>query len=240
LLAVGEELEGVHLEERDTPLSSVSGSVQIVNAPGGSVTSVVLAIESTFDEALGRGQVPPGLRVGGISGAFSIEDVPDGRYVVLAAFENDNLVRDPDENISGTQTVHIQVPDPENGNVITISEGFKITEALAVVGPGAEAPEIVTSSTPTLTWADDSSEDGYKIRVFDAFGNEIWQTELGPTTGSADVSIQYAGAALETGMFYQFRVTSFRERGGSHGAISTTEDLKGVFSFMGAGGDPGQ
>ena len=31
-------------------------------------------------------------------------------------------------------------------------------------------------------------------------------------------------------MFYQFRVTSFREPGGGgRSAISTTEDLKGVF-----------
>jgi hypothetical protein len=229
---VGEALTGVDLTGSAAPLSTVSGNVQIVNAPGGSVTSVVLTVESTFDEATARGQVPPGLRVGGVTGAFSIPDIPAGRYAVLAAFENDNLVRDPDENIAGTQVVHIEVPDPVMGQAITISEGFKITEALAVVSPGADGPEQVSSLTPTFVWADDSSEDGYTIRVFDAFGNLIWETEIGPVTGSATVSLAYAGPALEPGMFYQFRVTSFRERSGSRSAISTTEDLKGVFYFL--------
>ena len=231
-VAQAESVTGVNLEATNAALSSVSGNVQIVNAPGGSQTSVVLAVESTFDETSTRGQVPPGLRVGQISGAFSIPNVPDGRYVVLAAFENDDLVRDPDQNISGTQIIHIEVPDPETGSQIAISEGFKITEALAVIGPGSDAPEQIDSLTPTFTWADDSSEDGYTIRVFDAFGTLIWETEIGSVSGGATVSLEYAGPALEPGMFYQFRVTSFRERSGSRSAISATEDLKGVFYFL--------
>src|SRR5690606_23708343 len=39
---------------------TVTGSVEIANAPGGSMTSVILVIESTFDELLGRGQSVPG------------------------------------------------------------------------------------------------------------------------------------------------------------------------------------
>jgi hypothetical protein len=35
--------------------------------------------------------------------------VPDGKYVALAAFENDGLVRDPDTSIGGTQIVHLTV-----------------------------------------------------------------------------------------------------------------------------------
>jgi hypothetical protein len=231
-LQVGEAVDGVELTESDRPLSTVSGNVQIVNAPGGSRTSIVLALESTFVDASGRGTVPPGLRVGDIEGTFTIDDVPDGRYVVLAAFENDALVRDPDQTIGGTEIVRITVPDPGAGNVVTLPEGFKVTGALAVVSPGADAPEEINTPTPTLTWADDSSEEGYEIRVFDAFGNEVWSDEIGPTSGSATVSHVYAGPALEHGMFYQFRITSFREREEERTAISTTEDLKGVFFFL--------
>jgi hypothetical protein len=233
VVAAGESVTGVDLSEEADPLNTVSGNVQIVNAPGGSVTSVVLAVESTFVEEAARGTVPPGLRVGNVTGAFTISNVPDGRYVVLAAFENDGLVRDPDENIGGTQIVHIQVPDPVQGNNLTISEGFKITGALAVIGPGADLPEEVPIPTPTLTWADDSSEDGYVIRVFDAFGTLVWTDEIGPTTGSATVSHVYAGPPLRTGLFYQFRVTSFRTPGGDRTNISTTEDLRGVFYYLG-------
>jgi len=229
---VGETVSGIDLVASDRPLSTVSGSVQIVNAAGGSQTSIVLAVESTFVEAAARGSVPPGLRVGNVTGAFTIENVPDGHYVVLAAFENDNLVRDPDQNIGGTQIVRVEAPDPATGTLITISEGFKVTEALGVVGPGPDAPQQITSATPTLEWNDDASEDGYEIRVFDAFGNEVWSDEIASVSGSATVTVIYAGPALAPGMFYQFRITSFRERNAPRTAISTTEDLKGVFYFL--------
>ena len=228
-LEAGETRENVDLSESDRPLSTVSGNVQIVNAPGGSQTSVVLSVESTFVESAGRGAVPPGLRVADVTGAFSIENVPDGKYVVLAAFENDRLVRDPDQTIGGTRIVRIEVPDPETGNVISLPEGFKVTAALSVIEPGADAPQAVATTTPTLEWQDDSSEDGFEIRVFDAFGLQIWSDEIGPVSGSATVTHTYAGPDLVPGMFYQFRITSFREKTGERTAISTTEDLRGVF-----------
>jgi hypothetical protein len=231
-LEAGERKTGVNLTGSSQPLSTVSGNIQIVNAPGGSQTSVVLAVESTFVESLGRGSVPPGLRVGGVAGTFTINNVPDGRYVVLAAFENDGLVRDPDQTIGGTEIVRIQVPDPSTGNVVSLPEGFKVTAALAVVSPGADGPEQVTSATPTLQWADDSSEEGYEIVVLDAFGNEMLRDQIGPVSGSSTVSYTYAGPALEAGMFYQFRATSLRDKNGVLTAISSTEDLVGVFYYL--------
>jgi hypothetical protein len=231
-VTAAEDKTGVDLAESNQPLSTVSGSVQIVNAPGGSQTSVVLAVESTFVEDAGRGAVPPGLRDGVVLTDFTIENAPDGRYVVLAAFENDGLVRDPDQTIGGTQFVHIEVPDPVTGNAIDLPEGFKVTGALAVESPGADGPEEIFTPTPVFEWEDDSSEDGYELRVFDAFGNEMWNDELGPVSGSATVTHTYAGPALEQGMFYQFRATSFREKLGQRTSISTTEDLKGVFQYL--------
>lgn len=226
-LTAGEKKTGVDLADAGTPLSTVSGNVQIVNAPGGLTTSVVLAVESTFVENAARGEVPPGLRVGEVETSFSIADVPDGRYVILAAFENDQLVRDPDQSIAGTDIVHIEVPDPTTGNTVTLSEGFKITEALAITSPGAEGPEAVETPTPTFIWADDPSAEGFEVRVFDAFGNEIWYQETGPDT----VELTYAGPTLEEGMYYQFKALSFREQGGTRTAISSTEDLRGVFYY---------
>ena len=228
-----ESKAGVDLVAADRTLSSITGSVQIVNAPGGLLTSVVLAVESTFVETTARGEVPPGLRVGGINGAFTIQNIPDGDYVLLAAFENDDLVRDPDQSISGTQIVHFTAPDPEQGNDLIFSDGFKITEALAIMDPGDDGPEEITTATPTLEWADDSSEDGYEVKVFDAFGNLVWSTELASVSGSETITLTYAGPPLEIGMFYQFKVTSFRERNGPRTAISTTEGLRGVYYYLG-------
>jgi hypothetical protein len=216
----GSLTSGVDLSVASGPLGTVSGSVSIVNAPGGSSTSIVLAVESTFGEVLGRGEVPRGLRKAGVSGAFTIADVPPGRYVVLAAFENDKLVRDPDTSIgnTATQRIVVQGAPVEAGN-------FKITEALNVIRPGAVQVETATSPI-TFVWADDSSEDHYVVEVYDNFGAKIWSNENVPSAkGSQDVTIPYGGPALSSGGYYQFRATSIKD----NVAISRTEDLLGVF-----------
>ena len=82
----------VNLALSADPASTVSGSVQIVNGQQGDATSVILVVESTFNEMIVRGEAPPGFRAPGpglaptVTGAFSIAGVPAGRYVVLAAF----------------------------------------------------------------------------------------------------------------------------------------------------------
>jgi hypothetical protein len=218
---------GVNLLGRDVPTGNVKGSVNIVNAPGGSMTSVVLVVASTFNEALKRGEVPPGLRSPragspSVTGPFTLAGVPDGNYVVLAAFENDQLVRDPDTSIGGTQIQRITVGDA--GREVNLGESFKITEALTVMHPGAgEIPEAMTG-VPSFTWKDDSSEDRYELEVFDWKGNSVWKTGVAKQTGG-DVNATYAGPALQAAMLYQFRVTSIRR----DVPISQTEDLKGVF-----------
>ncbi len=226
----GDDVTGIDLDASADPLATVSGNVNIVNAPGGSKTSVVLAVESTFVENAARGIVPPGLRAPepgtppDVVGAFEIAGVPNGKYVVLAAFENDGLVRDPDPTIAGTQIVHIEVA----GTDVDIPEGFKVTEALEVIGPGALGPDEVTEA-PTFEWADDSSEDNYELLVFDAFGDEVWSDLNVPrVTGAPTVTRAYEGPALEPGMVYQFRATSIK----AGAPISQTEDLKGVFIYQ--------
>ena len=74
-----------------------------------------------------------------------------------------------------------------------------------------------------------SNESSTNSRSGAAFGNEVWSDEVGSVSGSATVSVVYAGPALEAGLYYQFRVLSFRERNGPRTAISATEDLRGVF-----------
>ena len=228
----GAAVEGVTLNQLADATTTVTGNVQIVNAPGGSLTSVILVVKDTFDADAARGEAPRGLRAPrtgepDVSGDFRIEGVPAGTYVVLAAYENDGLVRDPDTNIAGTDFVELEVTAGEAE--MAISESFKVTEALATIGPGVDEPEAVDSA-PVLEWADDSSEDWYDIHVFDAFGNEVWSVlEMPGVSGSDTVTLQYEGP-LEPGMYYQFRVSSWRSPGGGDAApISTTEDLRGVF-----------
>lgn len=241
----GEE-EEVNLAMNDEATATLNGSVQIVNPGAGDATSVILVVESTFDEDVIRGETPPGLRAPapGIApnlssgDSFTITGIPAGTYAILAAFENDFLVRDPDVCISGTDVLHQAFGV---GETVT-SEGFKITGALDVISPGAAAPEGV-SATPTFEWVDDSSEKSYLIEVIDSFGNPVGKAEIDSFSGSGNPSIEYGSAdwlddgdtpnnvtdfanALEPDQFYQFRVISLNDAGCE---LARTEDLKGVF-----------
>ena len=221
-------------------LATVTGSLSIVDASGGSVTSVVLVPASVYNAPLERGPVPLGLRdppppaAPDVSGSFTLTGVPAGTYKVLVAFENDLLVRDPDPGISGTQIQEITV---ERGQTTPVDAAFKVTGALAIVAPGKDDPEEVEAS-PTFVWADDSGEDGYTIVVFDALGAQVWTTELPGSTGSDTVELTYGGPALVAGMYYQFRVTSWREVKGERLDISRSEDLRGVFFHGQAPAEP--
>jgi len=220
-VSVGELTENVDLLETGEATAVVSGTVEIVNPGNGDDTSIILVVEETFRANVASGEPPPGLRAAGVSGDWSIDGVPDGNYVVLAAFENDFLVRDPDTSIGGTSIVRITV----SGSSQELSDSFKITGSLDGVSPTGEE---VVSSSPTFVWEDDSSEDHYEIVVFDAFGNLVWEDKAIPgVSGSKTVSVPYGGPALESGLIYQFRGTSIKKNGTP---ISRTEDLKGVFT----------
>jgi hypothetical protein len=225
------DVTGVQLKKSTTQAGTVSGSISLVAGANGAGTSVVLVVESTFNENLVRGEVPPGLRAPSpgtdpnLSGAYSIDGVPDGRYVVLAAFENDGNVRDPDPNIAGTQIQHITVT---NG-VASAQPNFKVTGAISMVGPGAgESVEEVTG-TPNFQWKPYSSAQTYDLTVFDSFGNKVWERLGVPSTRNAagNIDVPYGGPALTTGRVYQWRALA---KGNAGNPISLTEDLRGLFS----------
>jgi hypothetical protein len=206
----------------------ISGMVNIVNGGGANRTSVVVFVESTFDETVMRGAAPPGLRAPepgippDVSGGFTINGMPPGRYVVLAGFENDLLVRDPDTCIAGTSIVHVAL---DGSGTFTIQESFKVTGALTNLTPTDDA---IVDGPPVFRWDDDSSEDSYRVQVFDSFGNEVWMTTI-PGVSGRDPEVTYAGPALRSGMYYQSRITSVRSGGGGDCEISQSEDLAGVF-----------
>ncbi|HPS31627.1 MAG TPA: carboxypeptidase-like regulatory domain-containing protein [bacterium] len=227
---VDADITDVVLNLLDTPeLGTISGSVNIVNAPGGSQTSVVLMAEETFIPGFNKGAVVPGLRAPeppsppNIDNVYSITGVPAGKYVVLAAFENDYLVRDPDPNISGTQIVHITFPDPVDGWNVEL-ENFKITEAIEIISPGAETIEEVESADALIfKWKNDSSETHYKVELFNSLGMIIWEKTIPTIAGDADLELDYDGDPIFG--YFQWRVTSLK----TGAPISTSEDLRGLF-----------
>jgi hypothetical protein len=221
-VTAGAEAKGVDLADKGKATALVSGKVEIVNPGKGTDTSVILVVDETFNETAARGEAPPGLRIRPVTGDFSLKGVPDGNYVVLAAFENDFLVRDPDTSIGGTAIVRITVA----GSDLPIAESFKVTGSLNVVSPDNESP---VSGTPQFVWEDDSGEDHYEVRVYDAYGNKVWEkTDVPGVSGDKNVTVDYGGPALESGRLYQFRALSIKQGGTP---IAITEDLRGVFLF---------
>jgi hypothetical protein len=232
VVAPSARTEPVDLALGTAPLATVSGAVNLVDRGTGAGTSVVLVVEATFNETLKRGEVPPGLRAPksgppSLTGAFTIDGVPDGKYVVLAAFENDGLVRDPDISIAGTQIQKITV----GGAPVTLAKEFKITGALAVISPGAgDVPDEV-SGTPVFKWKDDSSEEYYTIQVYDTKGVLKWEDNNVMRVMGGDVSVTYGGLPLTPGEYYQFRASSMKVGRNGPTPISMTEDLRGIFVY---------
>jgi hypothetical protein len=225
----GADLADVDLEVADAAPGSVAGSVTLVDAGAGEGTSVVLIPASLYDEALARGPVPFGLRAPDpgrapdITKEFEIAGVPAGDYRVLAGFENDGLVRDPDAALGGTEVPVVAV----EAGAVAEAPAFKITGALAVVGPGVDGPETVTGA-PTFRFAQDPSADHYEVLVYDALGELVWQATAPKGGGSEAIAVVYAGPALTPGAYYQFRAVSLKDPMGTT-ALSATEDLRGVF-----------
>ena len=215
-------------------LTTVKGSIQMVNAGGAFETSVVLVPLPLFDPTTVRGESPYGLAASQVTGEFVIEGVPPGKWVALAAFEDDGLVRDPDTSIAGTDVVTFETT--EVGGNLTIVSSFKITGAIPVVSPGGNGLGVVSSTPIALVWGDDSSEKGYDLTVYDALGNVVTQkSDLPPVTGGggdSDPEFIWEPEKLEPGMIYQFRVRSWRGDSWSKTYISQTEDLRGAFLYQ--------
>ena len=209
------------------------------NKPASAVTSVILVVKSTYDQLLHRGEAPPGLRDGNATGSgFTISGVPDGDYMVLAAFENDGWVQDTGQGSTGYYEVVI------SGGALTEvfldgalqsnqSIAFKVTGAISLDAPFTgtydSAPWPANTATPTFYWADYPSSATYDILVIDYLGNVACSKTAIPygTTSFAWNSGDCSGATgTSSNTWYQFIVRAYQTGGA---LASRSEDLKGVF-----------
>lgn len=190
--------------------ATVHGVLQFLNTPI-TETSVILTPKASFDEKAVHLQVPPGPKLGGVSGVWSIPKVPDGSYVVLAGFETDGVVQDPN-------TPHVEI-EVKNGGDVDVGL-IKVVGALATLKPNGET---VAQSLLEFVWQDQSGADSYALSIVDQAGNSIW--EVGYPAPAGDVF--YGGPNLISGATYQLRLTA------SQGVvpISRSEDLAGTFTL---------
>jgi hypothetical protein len=196
---------------------------------------VTLVVQSTYDSNLDRGETPPGLTVDASASGYAFAGVPDGKYVVLAAFGLDGDVRD----VSGTGNTAAPEVTVQSGAVVGTPPGFKIIPAVNLLTIDAATvsatPAVVKTATPVFAWQKgsvDSSALTYRVLVFDAFGNPVWSHDMAAAQSD---SVTYAGPALQVGMTYQLRILAIKEAmpvPSTFTQLSETEDLAGVFTYQ--------
>ena len=189
------------------------------------MTSIVMMVESTYDATSGRGTTVPGLRAPDpgtapdVTGAFTIDGVPPGKYVVLAAFENDDLVRDPDPCIAG----HRHRPRRDHRRA---DHGRAVLVQGDLGGdpdrPRRRQPEAVTSA-PTLQWVAYPSTQYYDVSVFDSFGTDVWDTQVTGDLGRLRRAPRRRPVLPGPGLRRE------GQRQPDLCLLSSTEDLRGVF-----------
>jgi hypothetical protein len=187
-------------------------------------------VQSTYVPNLDRGESPPGLTVQGGAAGYSFAGVPDGNYVVLAAFGLDGDVRD----VSGTGNTAAPQVTVQGGAIVGTPPGFKIVPAVDLLTIGgatvSATPVVLTGAaapTPTFVWqagSVDASADHYRVDVFDSFGTSVFST----TVVNSTTSVTYAGPTLQVGMYYQLRISALKVAS----QLSQTEDVAGVFTWQ--------
>ena len=175
----------------------------IFNNGASSNIQVTLVVQSTFVANLDRGESPPGLTIQGGGSGYTFDGVPDGKYVVLAAFGLDGDVRD----VSGTGNTAAPQVTIQGGAVVGTPPGFKIIPAVDLLTIGgtvvSATPVVLTGATapaPIFTWKTgsvDSAADTYRVDVFDSFGTPVFGINVPQANGTMTATygrVRSAGA----------------------------------------------
>ncbi|HEX9400359.1 MAG TPA: carboxypeptidase regulatory-like domain-containing protein [Anaeromyxobacter sp.] len=215
--------------------ATVSGDL-IFNNGATQDSDVTLVIESTYLSTLDRGESAPGLTVHAAGNSpYAFTGVPDGKYVVLAAFGIDGNVRDLSSSSGMAAAPRVTV----SGAPVS-ADSFKIVPAvdLLTIGGtsvGADPILVVTTVAPEFAWSRgsvDALAKTYRVLVFDAFGDQAWSHDM---AASANDSVAYAGSTLQAGMPYQLRILAIKETipvPSTFEQLTQTEDLAGVFTYQ--------
>jgi hypothetical protein len=240
-LAPGPSTVNVSAPAATPPTAGFTGNL-IFNNGATPPMQVSLVLESTYVTTLDRGASPPGLTVDVPAGAgtYAVSGVPDGRWVVLAAFGHDDKVRD----VSGGGNTAAPRVTMAAGALVETPPGFKIrpsVELLSIGGAtvGADPVVTVSTATPEFRWAPGSgrgysSASTFRILVLDAFGGLAWTRDVDAV---APVTYGTGGSTavpLAPGQFYQLRILAIAEASpvpDPFTQLSQTEDVLGVFTF---------
>lgn len=232
-VADGQTVSNQDIVATGNATGSVSGHVSFTSISGSTIDITMLDPNTR--------EIVPGLRAytdGG--GNYTINNVPNGTFEMIASLQNDGYVLDPDTSV--TQGVPVVTV---NNNAIT--KDFKVTGAIEVDTPAPILNYVVPvlSANPTFAWHQASSYsnlDYYIVEVVDESGSTICGG-IDPTTLTGPVMIakqdpisiiysDYCSATLEPGRFYQLRIYARKPDSttpSGYKLISATETLDGIF-----------
>ncbi|WP_258102505.1 collagen binding domain-containing protein [Marinoscillum sp. MHG1-6] len=222
--------------------ASLSGTVKFLATSGKPVdVSLVHPIS---------GEVIPGLTVT-TTGAFTIDNIPDGEYLARASYNNDTLVVDPDFIVKfGDPKVVVSggTASVENSSSST-SLDFALTNSVSLDSPTNSPDEIVPVEVSrtglTFKWVAYSSTSDYVVELLDVNGEVIWggfDTTVEPVAkeveGNVDAaftSVAYTGPTLSIGRIYRWKVYASKDdakEASGWKLISVSEDQMGLIKII--------
>jgi hypothetical protein len=193
--------------------STVKGDVQFFeNDAGTNQTGIVLAREADFELNGFYEKLPSGPRAFGVTGPWSLADVPAGTYWVLAGYETDGFV--PGQAAPSK----IEVSGAP-GEVVTVGTQY-LTRALKI------ASILPKASSAAVTVVDTEGEDEYRVTLVD-FQNKLLYSKSEAPSAATGANLTFAiGVPLTVPLRYRVRVVAMK--GGVE--LTRTEDLAGLFT----------
>lgn len=243
-------IAGYESEEKSVNVTSGAGTSEnlaLTKGATGSVTGTLSFLASTaveVDVTLTHpltGEAVPGLNTK-TSSDYSITNVPAGKYLARATYQNDERVVDPDWIVKFGEPF-AEVAGGEVNRDFSLTNSVKLN---APTNPASSiAPVEINETTPAFSWTAYSSASDYVIEVSDANGNVIWGgIDFNQTLPVKRVTIpssqttavfnfdNTATKNLEPGKVYRWKVYASKNDTKSETGwklISVSEDQMGLF-----------
>lgn len=191
--------------------STVKGDVWFPDAGAPSQTSVLLARVTDYELNAFHDKLPEGPRTMGVTGAWSISDVPPGTYWVLAGYANDGFVS------ASPAPAQVNVSGARDEVAVAGTQFLFRAIKIATITPKA--------SNASVTIVDTEGEDEYRVTVVDFMNKLVYSNAEPPSETGASVTFAI-GKILTVPIRYRVRVVAMK--GGVE--LTRTEDLAGLFT----------
>lgn len=164
-VVVNAETKSINIDLTSNATANVTGQVAFL-ATNNKEVDVTLVNPFTREAV-------PGLAVKTVNYIYDIKNVPIGKYIMRATYNNDSLVVDPDWIVKfGEPVINVTAATG------TFTQNVSVTGAVALTSPTnpitSVTPVEVSASGLTLVWKPYPSTNDYVVEISDMSGNVIW------------------------------------------------------------------